>query len=210
MPQDSTVKIKLEPEKQVQPEESIKPSETKPDSPKPATSEQVLGESQTPEFNLEPSQERARPEQPLSRPLEQQVEPAPERPAVETKPGMETAVVETLPAKLQASAPVIKPVPAISPMRQQVENILAHDLESYYQKLTPEEQKIFRAKGEETAGKIVQLLEQAKLKIKKIWRLIKDWLKLLPGVNKFFLEQEAKIKTDQIVQYYHIQKTKKS
>jgi len=26
-----------------------------------------------------------------------------------------------------------------------------------------------------------------------------DWLKILPGVNKFFLEQEAKIKTDKIL-----------
>jgi len=26
-----------------------------------------------------------------------------------------------------------------------------------------------------------------------------NWLKLIPGVNKFFLEQEAKIKTDEVL-----------
>jgi hypothetical protein len=31
-----------------------------------------------------------------------------------------------------------------------------------------------------------------------------QWLKLLPGVNRFFLEQEAKIKTDRII---HLKKT---
>ena len=37
------------------------------------------------------------------------------------------------------------------------------------------------------------------MKIKKIFELLLQWLKLLPGVNKFFLEQEAKIKVDQIM-----------
>ena len=36
-------------------------------------------------------------------------------------------------------------------------------------------------------------------KAKKIFQLILEWLKLLPGINRFFLEQEAKIKTDRII-----------
>ena len=57
----------------------------------------------------------------------------------------------------------------------------------------------FKIKGEETAGKIRELLKSTHIKVKKIFRLIYEWLRLLPGVNKFFLEQEAKIKTDNIV-----------
>jgi hypothetical protein len=34
---------------------------------------------------------------------------------------------------------------------------------------------------------------------KKIFVLIRAWLKIIPGVNRFFLEQEAKIKTDKIL-----------
>ena len=42
-------------------------------------------------------------------------------------------------------------------------------------------------------------MDKAKLKVKKVVNLIKKWLTMIPGVNKFFLEQEAKIKTDEIV-----------
>jgi hypothetical protein len=33
-------------------------------------------------------------------------------------------------------------------------------------------------------------------------KLIREWLLIIPGVNKYFLEQEAKIKTDKIQQLY--------
>ena len=34
----------------------------------------------------------------------------------------------------------------------------------------------------------------------KIIDVIKKWLSIIPGINKFFLEQEAKIKTDKIME----------
>ena len=83
--------------------------------------------------------------------------------------------------------------------QKQVEDILAADLEEMYLKLAPEKQQEFKGKGEETARQINNLLDQAKVKIGKIISLIKKWLSLLPGVNRFFLEQEAKIKADKIV-----------
>ena len=43
------------------------------------------------------------------------------------------------------------------------------------------------------------MIETGKAVGRKILKLIRSWLKLIPGVNKFFLEQEAKIKTDKIV-----------
>ena len=65
--------------------------------------------------------------------------------------------------------------------------------------MPPQTQEAFRAKGEETASKIRQLLTAAHVNIKKILFLICDWLKMIPGVNIFFLEQEAKIKADKII-----------
>ena len=53
--------------------------------------------------------------------------------------------------------------------------------------------------GEETASKIAQLLEAAKVKTRKIFDLIVKWLRIIPGINRFFLEQEAKIKADKIL-----------
>ena len=57
----------------------------------------------------------------------------------------------------------------------------------------------FKLKGEEVARNIEQVVAAGKSKAKQILHWIKDWLKLIPGVNRFFLEQEAKIKTDKII-----------
>lgn len=81
----------------------------------------------------------------------------------------------------------------------EVENILQADLEELYLAMTPQEQQAFKKKGEEVTLKIVSLLQKTKLKVNKIVDLIKNWLKMIPGVNKFFLEQEAKIKADRIL-----------
>ena len=80
-----------------------------------------------------------------------------------------------------------------------IEKILEDDLESFYFSMSPEKQQVFKARGEETASKIEKMMEAGKIIARKILKLIRAWLKIIPGVNKFFLEQEAKIKTDRIV-----------
>ncbi|MFH1253381.1 MAG: hypothetical protein V1664_03570 [Candidatus Uhrbacteria bacterium] len=82
---------------------------------------------------------------------------------------------------------------------QEIEELLSEDLTDLFLKMKPEDQEAFRLKGEETASKIRVLLSAAKVNVKKILFLICDWLKMIPGVNRFFLEQEAKIKTDKIL-----------
>ena len=84
--------------------------------------------------------------------------------------------------------------------QQEIENILAEDLEDIYLNMSPAKQAEFKLAGEEVAGKINDLLARAKVKVKAVIDLIKKWLSLIPGINKFFLEQEAKIKTDKILQ----------
>ncbi len=86
---------------------------------------------------------------------------------------------------------------------KQVEDILAEDLGEIYQQMPPDKQAIFKAKGEEVARKIVSILHSTKIRIKDILELIRGWLRLIPGVNKFFLEQEAKIKADKILKTHH-------
>jgi hypothetical protein len=80
-----------------------------------------------------------------------------------------------------------------------IEKILEEDLESFYFSMPPEKQQIFKEKGEETATKIEKMVEAGKVVARKVLKLIRAWLKFIPGVNKFFLEQEAKIKTDKVV-----------
>ena len=59
-------------------------------------------------------------------------------------------------------------------------------------------QREFKGEGEKTAAKINQLMSKTKVNVKKIINLIKKWLSIIPGINSFFLEQEAKIKADEI------------
>jgi hypothetical protein len=82
---------------------------------------------------------------------------------------------------------------------QEIDDILAEGLNDIFLKMNSQEQAAFKKAGEETVAKINVLLSETKVKVNKIVDLIKKWLKMIPGVNKFFLEQEVKIKTDKII-----------
>jgi len=82
---------------------------------------------------------------------------------------------------------------------QEIDNILAEGLHEIFLSLAPEKQQEFKRKGEETVAKINTLLSQTKVKINQIINLIRQWLRVVPGINKFFLEQETKIKADKIL-----------
>jgi len=95
------------------------------------------------------------------------------------------------------------PAPAVSDWQKKqeaaIDSILAEGLGEVFLKMKPEEQKVFQKEGEETVTKISKLLSQTKVKINKIVALIRKWLSLVTGINKFFLEQEVKIKADKIL-----------
>ena len=80
-----------------------------------------------------------------------------------------------------------------------IEGVMEEDMTDLFLKMSPEQQQEFKSKGEETVSKIKILLAAAKVNTRKIFSLIKAWLKMIPGVNRFFLLQEAKIKTDKII-----------
>jgi hypothetical protein len=89
--------------------------------------------------------------------------------------------------------------PVKDELTQEVESVLEEDLDEMFENLPPEKQQEFKEKGEETAGMIKLMIGSTKVKSRKIVHWIKDWLKMIPGINKFFLEQEAKIKTDKLL-----------
>ena len=101
-----------------------------------------------------------------------------------------------LPSAPAVTAPV---APAKSPVLEKIEDVLEEDLEDIYFQLPQNKQAEFAKKGEETAIQIKRLLGHVKVRVGKILELIKNWLRFIPGVNKYFLEQEAKIKTDKIL-----------
>ena len=80
-----------------------------------------------------------------------------------------------------------------------IETILSEGMEEIYKNLPETLQKDFKKKGEETAQEIKNIISQTKIIVSKILVLIKNWLLMVPGVNKFFLEQKSKIKTGKIL-----------
>ncbi len=145
----------------------------------------------------------SRPEQAAPEVREQRVEVRREA-APETQPEQyREPAPEGEQARRQYAPPpaaVEQPLPAEkSPELVKIEIILSEHLDELFMQMTPQEQMAFKVKGEETANKVELLLQQAKVKVKEILDLIRSWLQMIPGVNKFFLEQEAKIKTERLL-----------
>lgn len=105
----------------------------------------------------------------------------------------------------QPQAPAVTPAPTtlLRPVKDphlvEVENILSAGLEDAYKEMPPELKIKFRQEGERVSGIVWQMVETAKIQVQKIVDLIRNWLKIIPHVNRFFLEQETKIKTDKII-----------
>lgn len=115
---------------------------------------------------------------------------------VEDVPVATTTTTQT--TDVQPVAPVIV---TKSPELVAVEKILSDGLEELYSKLPENRKAEFKQKGEQAASAIEKLLQSAKVQVKKVVSIIRDWLLMIPGVNKFFLEQEIKIKTDKLLDY---------
>jgi len=109
------------------------------------------------------------------------------------------------PEPIQVKVPAAPAAPSAAPVKdsvtQDIENILSEDLTDLFLSLPDDKKWEFKQKGEETAGKVREMMTKGKVKIKKIFELIQDWLKIIPGVNKYFLEQEAKIRADKLMTY---------
>jgi len=82
---------------------------------------------------------------------------------------------------------------------KEIEAYLSDGLSETFLAMSPVKQKEFKEEGEKTAKKINLLLDAAKININKIIKLIRHWLSLIAGVNRFFLDQETKIKADKII-----------
>ena len=106
---------------------------------------------------------------------------------------------------VQPQTPAAPPIIAApkSPLRKDIEQTLSQNMNTFYTNMDLATKTAFKAKALETAGKIEIMVQSGKLNVKKIISWIREWLQMIPGVNKLFLEQESKIKADKIV---HLEK----
>ncbi len=91
----------------------------------------------------------------------------------------------------------------------ELEKILEDGLGEYVSSMPEEARMRFLYKGQETAQRLASMVQGVKIQAKKVVDLIRDWLLTIPGVSKFFLEQEAKIKTDRVLQFDQVFQEKK-
>lgn len=104
----------------------------------------------------------------------------------------------SVPTKPTAAAPA----PVAAPKDEvtiKVEKIMEEGLGELYASLPDKAKPIFREKGEQAATEIAGMVRSFKLNVSRVIRLIRDWLLVVPKVNRFYLEQEAKIKTDELI-----------
>lgn len=81
-----------------------------------------------------------------------------------------------------------------------IENIMEEGIGDLYMSMDDQHKQLLKAAGETTAFRISEQLGKAKVNVQRIFELIKNWLTMIPGVNKWFVVQESKIKTDKIIQ----------
>ena len=118
-----------------------------------------------------------------------------------------TSSVET-PVATHVMTPVAAapPAPAVDPELQRIEDTLADGLGDVYKTLPPSIKPAFKKKGEEVARTIQLWTQGEKLVAHKVLRLIREWLGMIPRVNAHYLEQQSKIKTDQVMRLAQEQK----
>jgi len=116
-----------------------------------------------------------------------------------------TKVIEGVPATAAAAPAVPK-----DEVTLEVEKIMEQGLGAYYAKLPPQAKEKFKTKGEQTAHELSGMVRNFKVKFKQALAMIRDWLLCIPGINKFFLEQEAKIKVDRIIELVEARKKEAS
>lgn len=134
----------------------------------------------------------------------------PEQPTVPEQVG-EAPIqpTEVLPSTTPAAAPVVvtatqAPTTPLAgapkdELLADIEEILQDDLSDIFETLPPTDQAEFKKEGEETAIEIHDDIAAHHFTARQTFKRIKRWLQSIPGINRFFLDQEAKIKTDDIV-----------
>lgn len=150
-----------------------------------------------------PLQEEEQKQQDLER--ESQIEEEAGRETVEQPEEKRPAAQETDYGRATAPVPISHPTEpqplgdSKTPELVQIEQILSEHIDELYQSLPESQKPLFKEKGEEAAQKIDTILRGAKVRAKQILLIIVSWLSIIPGINKFFIEQQAEIKTNKLL-----------
>lgn len=125
--------------------------------------------------------------------------------AVQTQSAVQVVAQE--PAQNQAAAVPAPAVIAVPPdkIAEDVQKILEDGLEEAIVTMPEDAKQRFLQKGKEIGTIVSDMVRHYKVEVKRVLSMLKEWLTAIPGINKFFLEKEAKIKTDRILELERVQ-----
>ncbi|MEY4744569.1 MAG: hypothetical protein RL272_514 [Candidatus Parcubacteria bacterium] len=103
------------------------------------------------------------------------------------------------PASVAAKRPEAPPE-AKDKYRVRVERALEQNLWDLYFALPQGVREKFKEEGETAAAALRAAIETKRVRPSTVLHAVNRWLKTIPKVNPYFLEQEAKIKTDKIME----------
>ena len=96
----------------------------------------------------------------------------------------------------------VQPTRSLTPLQQEIEHVLEEGLADLYRSLTPPAQQQFKERGEVAALQLSSILQRVKFKLSDILKVVREWLQSIPGLNKYFVEQTAKIKADKLLKLH--------
>lgn len=116
-----------------------------------------------------------------------------EMPAMASQPVGEIAPVQEQPANTVQHREASK-----DELLEKIEGVMSQGLMDVYKDMSADKQVVFRTAGEDAAKRIREMLASGKPRRYTTMKLLGTWLKTIPKVNRYFLEQEVKLKTDDI------------
>lgn len=147
--------------------------------------------------DVSPAQEGQTQESVATPEQEPQIESVPEKQVIEKD--FEDQPQDQVSQVAQQKAPQAEVTPERGIYYDRVESILEEGLAEMYAGMPDNIKPAFKQRGEQTVTQIDTLLHSTKVKIKEIIQLILEWLRMIPGVNRFFIEKEASIKAKKII-----------
>lgn len=120
-------------------------------------------------------------------------------PAESSTQGVEQQPSHPIAQPAQSAPEVPKQSLGKSEAEIQVEGVLEEGMQEAFSSMDQQHQHMFKEAGEHTAREIVSVMNAVKVQTQQVFELIKAWLRIIPGVSKWYVIQEAKIKTDKIL-----------
>lgn len=141
------------------------------------------------------------PEQPAAGALERVTQRLESPGAVEAVSASPAEAPPTPTVAAAAPTPVARPVVVEkTALREDIEAALSDEpLQRIYAGLPPAVQGRFRDEGSALAAWLETVITTGKFILKEAHRRIVAWLRIIPRVNHWYLQQEAKVKTDAIL-----------